>query len=77
MVSVYKGAMRTFLNTEQMKEIYRMLNYGALQKDIAGKFNISQGNVSRIAVSAGIYRNRTKRTYRKGITVERRNDAKN
>ena len=54
-----------------------MLNYGALQKDIAGKFNKSQGNVSRIAVSAGIYRNRTKRTYRKGITVERRNDAKN
>ena len=69
--------MRAKLSLEQVREIYSMLNYGALQKDIAGKFNISQGNVSRIAVSAGIYRNRTKRTYRKGITVERRNDAKN
>ena len=77
MVSVYKGAMRTFLNTEQMKEIYRMLNYGAKQIDIAKKVMTSQGNISRIAVAAGIYRNRTKRTYRKGITVERRNDAKN
>ena len=69
--------MRAKLSLEQVREIYSMLNYGALQKDIAGKFNISQGNVSRIAVSAGIYRNRTKRTYRKGITVERRNEAKN
>ena len=77
MVSVCVGAMKSKLSIEQVREIYNMLNYGALQKDIAGKFNISQGNVSRIAVSTGIYRNRTKRTYRKGITVERRNDAKN
>ena len=68
--------MKINLTLEQVREIYNMLNYGALQKDIAGKFNISQGNVSRIAVSAGIYRNRTKRTYRKGIHVERRNNAK-
>ena len=69
--------MKTNLTLEQVREIYNMLNYGALQRDIAGKFNISQGSVSRIAVAAGIYRNATKRTYRKGITVERRNDAKN